>query len=70
MVRIFKTNVSNLIQGNHIMRSLLAHYPNSVINFDLEDCDNILRVDARGVQSEDIVSQLQNLGFQCIEIEG
>lgn len=42
----------------------------AAVNFDLEDCDNILRVDAREVCSEDIVVQLQNLGYQCIELEG
>ncbi len=71
MIKIFKTNVSDSKEVHTILQILSLNFPSmAAVNFDLEDCDNILRVDAREVCSEDIVVQLQNLGYQCIELEG
>ncbi|WP_430613414.1 hypothetical protein [Flavobacterium sp. JP2137] len=69
MVRIFKTDVSSAVQEYAIIQILKNTFPHSTINFDLEDCDNILRVEAIGVQSADIVRQVHTLGYQCSEID-
>lgn len=69
MIKIFKTDVSNSNQVNDIIQMLSLNFPAmAAVNFDLEDCDNILRVDALGVPPQDIVSQLHTLGYQCEEI--
>jgi hypothetical protein len=39
-------------------------------NFDLEDCDKILRVDSPAEISETIVRLLQDQGFDCEELSG
>lgn len=66
MIYVFKTSVdtnSKLEFANTLLSELL---PNSLWNFDLEDCDNILRID-----SEDEINEiaLKNDVFDCIELE-
>ena len=38
-------------------------------NFDLEDCDHILRVEAVSVQASAIIKNLQHAGFACTELK-
>ncbi|MFG6687110.1 hypothetical protein ACGK9U_11035 [Mariniflexile sp. HNIBRBA6329] len=45
MVEVFKTNISKQKQSNQIIVKLNQTFPKYKINFDLEDCDNILRVE-------------------------
>jgi hypothetical protein len=49
MIEIFKTNVSNKKLAAKILRTLRARLPGCVFNFDLEDCDRILRVQSDGM---------------------
>jgi len=44
-VEIFKTNVSNEQLANKIVSDLKQLYPDYRINFDLEDCDKVLRIE-------------------------
>lgn len=44
MVEVFKTNVTTQKQAKKVLYRLKQNLPNYKINFDLEDCDNILRV--------------------------
>jgi hypothetical protein len=45
MIEIFKTNVQEVSHANEIVALLLEYYPGSKINFDMHDCDKILRVE-------------------------
>lgn len=47
MVEIFRTNVSSHLQANSILERLQKEFPQYEMNFDLEDCDKILRVDGK-----------------------
>lgn len=38
-------------------------------DFDLEDCDHILRVEALSLQAPDIIQHLSGAGFSCEELE-
>ncbi len=38
-------------------------------NFDLEDCDNILRVEAISLNAFTIIEKLRMAGFYCTELE-
>lgn len=38
-------------------------------NFDLEDCDHILRVETCSVSVEDILRVLETSGYNCAELE-
>ena len=44
MVEIFKTNVKRMDEAKRLIRRMEQHFPNYKINFDLSDCDKILRV--------------------------
>ncbi|WP_233566073.1 MULTISPECIES: hypothetical protein [unclassified Flavobacterium] len=49
--------------ANALLYELL---PNSLWNFDLEDCDNILRIDSENEITE---TMLKNDIFDCVELE-
>jgi hypothetical protein len=63
---IFKTSVdtkSKLEFASSLLDELL---PNALWNFDLEDCDNILRIDCDSEVNEMV---LKNEVFDCVELE-
>lgn len=66
MIYVFKTSVdtkSKLEFAGALLQELL---PYAKWNFDLEDCDNILRIESETEVSEIV---LQNNIFDCIELE-
>ncbi len=66
MIYVFKTSVdspSKLESASALLHEIL---PETLWNFDLEDCDNILRIDSE----HEIVNLILNNGiFDCIELE-
>jgi hypothetical protein len=44
-IEVFRTDVANRTEAEHSKKELLKQYPRCVINFDLDDCDRILRID-------------------------
>jgi hypothetical protein len=65
MVEVFKTNVH---QHNHaimLLSILLEQFPMFKINFDLEDCDRILRVEGTNISVQKITELLRSSGYQC-----
>ncbi|SHM01562.1 hypothetical protein [Flavobacterium chilense] len=65
MIEVFKTNVQEVDQSIMIVGKLLEHFPNSAINFDLEDCDKILRIHAASISNYKIIEILNSHGFHC-----
>lgn len=65
MIEVFKTNVQETEQSKMIVMKLLEHFPNSVINFDLEDCDKILRIHAVSISNKRIIEVLNSYGYLC-----
>ena len=53
MIFIFKTNVDSIAKVKKVAPKLNKLFPNSKWNFDLEDCDNILRFESK----EDIMEK-------------
>jgi hypothetical protein len=47
MIEVFKTNVEEAVQAEKLVDILLDHFPDNKINFDLHDCDKILRVEGK-----------------------
>lgn len=45
MILVYKTNVNNKVKAKILKPSLDKLLPGAQWNFDLEDCDNILRID-------------------------
>lgn len=50
----------------NLIKSVL---PVGKINFDLEDCDKILRIEAKEIQVQPILNLLLDSGFTCIPLE-
>lgn len=69
MVEVFKTNIADKLTAHMVTAELHGHYPNGRINFDLDDCDNILRVECDNVAAEHITNLLTNKGFYCEVLE-
>ena len=44
MIEVFKTSIENSRQANVLKELLLMANPTLEINFDLDDCDRILRI--------------------------
>lgn len=66
MTEVFKTNVQNKTQAKHILSSLSCVFAEARINFDLQDCDKILRVEGIHEASiQAVISDLNTLGFHC-----
>ncbi len=45
MIEIFKTNVGNKRAAKVILEEIGMHHPDYKCNFDLEDCDKVLRIE-------------------------
>ena len=68
-VLVFKTSVTKkreIKKLKSLLNQLIGH--NGYWNFDLEDCDNILRVETQKIQAVTISSALHVHGFYCEEL--
>jgi hypothetical protein len=65
MVEVFKTNVQEIGHAKKLVNLLLQQFPGSRINFDLHDCDKILRVESENINTETVMMLVEQNGFQC-----
>ena len=65
MVEVFKTNVESLGESKLILRSLKKKFPFLKINFDLHDCDKVLRVEGKDILVEEIIREMKLKKYQC-----
>ncbi|UCS92143.1 hypothetical protein KZP23_15680 [Echinicola marina] len=68
-VLVFKTSITKnkevaIVQAT--LNRLVAQ--NGRWNFDLEDCDHILRVESPMVQADTVLKAIQYHGFYCEEL--
>ena len=69
MVEVFKTNVKKAGEARRMISALLHHFPDKKINFDLNDCDKVLRVEGENIINCRIKDILLENGFVCEELE-
>ncbi len=69
MVFIFKTNVQTKNQIQSLKLELDSLFSETHWNFDLEDCDNILRVESEYYIQETVIKLLENNNLFCKELE-
>lgn len=69
MIMVFKTDVPGKTSADYVINNLLKEYPGSIISFDLDDCDKVLRIEGTAFKMEDIINRLQRLGFSCEELD-
>jgi len=65
MVEVFKTNVQNTSQSVKLIRKLSQHIPGVLINFDLEDCDCVLRIEGEHIPVPRVIKLMNNNGYYC-----
>lgn len=68
MIFVFKTSVTSNNEIKKLKPLLDKYLENSKWNFDLEDCDNILRVDSPADNSKLIIAIISGCGFNCDEL--
>ena len=69
MIYIFKTSVKTKLQVKNLKPHINKILPNEKWNFDLEDCDNILRIDSEENIVLKIIDLLNIHKFNCEELE-
>jgi hypothetical protein len=65
IVEVFKTDVADAGIAKLIVQQLVIAFPDSRINFDLEDCDKILRIEAEAITPEKIIALLNANNCYC-----
>ena len=69
MVEVFRTNVRQKRQAKKLLGVRSKQFPMLKINFDLEDCDKILRVEGSNVRQEKIARLVTENGYCCDVLE-
>ncbi len=65
MVEVFKTDVQYEDQAAILLDFLSWHFPAFRINFDLDDCDRILRIEGKNVAPTKIIDLVSSRGHKC-----
>ena len=65
MVEVFKTNVQKKTQSKMLLYILSEAFPSFKINFDLSDCDKVLRVEGDNMEALRIMILVKENGFGC-----
>ena len=65
MVEVFKTNVQKKTQSKMLLCILSEAFPSFKINFDLLDCDKVLRVEGDNMEALRIMILVKKHGFKC-----
>ncbi|GFD91548.1 hypothetical protein KUL156_28050 [Alteromonas sp. KUL156] len=68
-VLVFKTSITKNNEIKIVQPTLNRLITkNDRWNFDLEDCDNILRVETQMIKADAILKAIQHHGFYCEEL--
>lgn len=66
MIEVFKTTVESSTDAEILLILLRSQDSSLEVNFDLEDCDHILRVKGRQFCIPGIIALLTRHGFECM----
>lgn len=69
MIYVFKTNIKTKSQVKKLKPHIDKILPRGEWNFDLEDCDKILRIDCKENIVLNIIDLLKAHKFDCEELE-
>lgn len=69
MVEVFKTNVNTKKEAFRVLKILAEKFPHLKINFDLRDCDRILRIEGDEISPLKIIHILQAERYLCAALE-
>lgn len=65
MVLVFKTDVEDHRSALELIKILDQEFPGTCINFDLDDCDRILRVVSEADKTDAVQKLLRELSYNC-----
>ncbi len=65
MIEVFKTSIDCQCVAKQIDLLLTEQYRDFKINFDLEDCDRIMRIEAEDIPIQEVVSLVNRLNINC-----
>ena len=70
MVEVFKTNVTADADADLLIRVLHKAFPSYKANFDLDDCDRILRIKciSADINPYPIIVLLKDFGFEAMPL--
>lgn len=69
MIEVFKTNVQKKAESKMLLCILSEAFPSFKINFDLSDCDKVLRVEGGNIKAFRIMMLVKEHGFKCEVLE-
>ena len=69
-ILVFKTTVKDPLIVKALKPSLDHLAGEGKWNFDLSDCDRILRIASLSATPEATISLMNRFGFQCAELDG
>lgn len=69
MVEVFRTNVEDEFVAESLAQELRMLLPGTSVNFDLDDCDRILRVAGTGISPAAVTGLLLRKGHHCEVLE-
>ncbi len=67
-VLVFKTNLTNVHRISDVENSLDVHPHILRWNVDLQDCDNILRIESNALAGKEVEDMLLQAGYYCEEL--
>ena len=56
-------------EAKKLIGKLEEHFPSFKINFDLDDCDKILRIEGKNISPEKIVELMNSNSYKCAVLE-
>jgi hypothetical protein len=65
MIEVFKTNVQHRELAEQLASILRGHLGVYKVNFDLQDCDKILRIEGEQICVKTIIKILTTHGLEC-----
>ena len=69
MIEVFKTNIVYAGQEASVLKNLRMLLPYHKINFDLDDCDKILRIEGGDFDQHAVAELLREHHFLCVRLE-
>ncbi|RYZ71092.1 MAG: hypothetical protein EOP09_05140 [Proteobacteria bacterium] len=69
MIYVFKTSVRTKAQAKSLKPHIDRLLAGARWNFDLQDCDKVLRIDCPTERLPPVAGLLQEHGFACEELE-
>ncbi|MBK6731345.1 MAG: hypothetical protein IPG60_10410 [Bacteroidetes bacterium] len=67
-VEVFKTNITTQKEAKKIIALIKRLSPNLKTNFDLDDCDKILRIEGEVIDNIAIINLVTNLDYTCEDL--